>query len=172
MLARICTTALFVFACGCNNGAAKNQPGSAPTRQRTDDELVKSADGPDCKTFLVEVRKACMNRYQNGIEVDCHTYAIKANMAMRQKSKVTERMCAMFGKELRQQVKAAQKPATATGEKCRELAKRLDARCFSKLGDPHYDDACDGVLTATAAKLDDTVCATHMSYFKESSAAQ
>lgn len=130
-----------------------------PSRQEIEEEVEAAADGPDCETFVAEVRQACQARFANGIDVDCHGYITKANTAIKQKSGklfndptgkrdttgAGDRMCATFGIDLREDVAAA-KTIEASGEQCAALGEVLDAKCFAKIGTPEYPFSCSGPL--------------------------
>jgi len=167
---------LFTVACEDKPAPAKSQPVTPPTKNEVAKKMA--AGTPDCPTFVNEVRDACTKRFQSGLEIDCHEYATKANMAVKQKrgklvkdptgkntERAGDRMCAMFGKRLREDI-AKSATASPTGPKCKELGQRLRARCFSKLGDPAYDTQCSGVLIATGSGLTEDACGVHMTHFK------
>lgn len=97
-------------------------------------------DGPDCPTFLAEVRQACNARLREGVDVDCHGFIMKAN------KQPDEQTCAQLGAELREAVAAA--GTIETGPDCAALGARLDQSCFSKIGTPDYAMTCDAPLIA------------------------
>ena len=132
-----------------------------PSQEEIQEQAAKASDGPDCETFVNEVRQACQSRFATGLDVDCHGYVTKANTAIKQKSgklfndptgkrdttSAGDRMCGTFGTKLREEVAAA-KTIEASGEKCAALGEVLDEKCFAKIGTPDYAFSCSGPLIA------------------------
>ncbi len=143
-------------------------------------QVAKTEKGPDCPTFVKEVRAACNAWLTSGLDIDCHGFTTKANTAVSQASgklfkdptgkhdtrPAGDRMCAKYGLDLREAVNKADK--LESGPNCTDLAKKLDERCFAKIGTDDYPAICRGTLIAlkSAKKDREVFCKTQLVVFR------
>jgi len=153
---------------GCSNepdSAQANDDKAAPAKAA--EKTVAADDGVDCDTLIAEVRQACVDRYANGLLVECDHFASMAStyvmtvQTSRQtpeiKAKMAAKMCGELGQELREARASAQTQPAAPA--CVELGKHLDTTCFRFIGAPAYNEGqCDGWL-ASSRPLTEQACA-------------
>lgn len=184
----LCLTALLASV-GCDEPApspantgivpAIEEAAKAPiTKKAVEKEMAAAGDGPDCPTYLREVKQACADHYAKGLDVNCHTSITNVNTAIKQgkgelfkdptgkdpdvAAKAGAKMCAMMGKRLREQVAKA---ATSTPPpKCVALGKKLEASCFARVGTADYPQQCSGIVMTTTKfnEQSDKICEMQM----------
>jgi len=162
---------LAAFGCDKSENASATSTAAPTTKKVVEKELAAAGDGPDCPTFLAEVKAACRDHYAKGLDVNCQTFLTQVNVAIEQgngelfvadqpaaAAKAGARMCAMMGKRLRTKVAAA--ASTPTGPKCQALGQKLDQYCFAKIGTKDFPRGCSGIILATTRFNDkaETTC--------------
>jgi len=170
---------LFVVltASACDEAAEQSAPQQpapleAGKQARVTKESGKAEEGPDCATYLSEVKHACRAHYQRGLDVDCYSLITAANIAIKQRGgelftdttgknptaaeRAGDMLCKRNGARLREAVVKAASTTPAPG--CVELGSYLDARCFEKIGAAAYDDNCAGPIMVTRKVDSDEAC--------------
>lgn len=147
---------LFVFA-GCSagdgDGIAPAVSNSAQAGTATD-----SNRGGNCKAYMAEVRKVCLDSITRGLDMSCDSQLIAVDMVQTQaagalfdagsetsNAKVAESVCASYLKSLqkkRQRKDTGMHAENGAGPTCNALAEKLDTTCLRNLGQQPIPDNC------------------------------
>ena len=125
-----------------------------------------SGENMSCDALAAEVHQACIDRYAQGLLIDCNHFASTLSSYVSatrdidtqsvDKSAVAAEMCGQLGKQFNEAYDGVTSMPTTPA--CVELGDFLEQQCFRFIGLPGYNDAMCGQMLSSSRPLTEESC--------------